>query len=160
VSVEERWSTAIHEAGHVVVAWTFGLPVGAMEIGIDGDDTSGKSEIAETASLTVVDRIALCAAGVQAERVFGRKILRDQSAFSDYAKIDAILDVLPIEQADGLQLRGHDRAFEILKLHRPMVERLAEHLTRNGRLGQKEVRSLLSLPIAAKPAPPPVGGQF
>jgi hypothetical protein len=34
-----------------------------MEIGLNGDDTAGKSEIADTASLSIVDRIALCAGG-------------------------------------------------------------------------------------------------
>ena len=50
MTIEERWSTAIHEAGHVIVGWTLGLPVGAMEIGIYGDDTAGKSEIADAGS--------------------------------------------------------------------------------------------------------------
>ena len=31
MTIEERWSTAIYEASHVIVGWTLGLPVGAME---------------------------------------------------------------------------------------------------------------------------------
>jgi hypothetical protein len=50
MTIEERLSTAIHEAGHVIVGWTLGLPVGAIEIGIYGDDTAGKSEIADAGS--------------------------------------------------------------------------------------------------------------
>ncbi len=146
VGVEERRSTAIHEAGHVVVAWTLGLPVGTIEIGIDDDDTAGRSRIADTASLSLVDHIALCVAGAEAERLFGCTAPNDQTVWSDYAKIETILDGIPIEQADGLLFRGHDRASEILRGRRFLVERLVEHLTRNGRLEEKEVHSLLSLP--------------
>ena len=42
-----------------------------MKIGIHGDDTAGKSEIADVGSLSIIDRIALCAAGLEAERMFG-----------------------------------------------------------------------------------------
>jgi hypothetical protein len=52
MTIEERRSTAIHEAGHVVVAWTLGLPVGSMAIGVDGDDTAGEAEI-DAAALPV-----------------------------------------------------------------------------------------------------------
>jgi hypothetical protein len=51
MTIEERRSTAVHEAGHVIVAWTLGLPVGAMEIGVNGDDTAGNSEIADAGAI-------------------------------------------------------------------------------------------------------------
>ena len=72
MTIEERRSTAIHEAGHVVVAWALDLPVGSMQIGCNGDDTAGRSEIDESArQLSLIDRIALCIAGVQAQLLFG-----------------------------------------------------------------------------------------
>lgn len=146
MTIEERWSTAIHEAGHVIVGWTLGLPVGAMEIGIYGDDTAGKSEIADAGSLSMVDRIALCAAGLEAERVFGCEATHEHAGWSDFAKILEILDDLPDEKADDLRFRGHDRAFEILNQRRSLIERLAEPLVMNGRLEEKEIWSLLSRP--------------
>ncbi len=146
MSSEERRNTAIHEAGHVVVAWTLGLPVGAMEVGIGGDDTVGKSEIADTGSLSTIDHIALCAAGVEAERVFGCSAPRDHSAWSDYSRIEMILDNMPIEKAEEMLFSGHDRAFEILNQRRFLIELVAEHLARNGRLEESDVRALLARP--------------
>jgi hypothetical protein len=146
MTIEERRSTAIHESGHVVVAWKLGLPVGAIEIGINGDDTAGKSEIADADLLSTVDRIALCAAGLEAERVFGCEATHEHAGWSDFAKILEILDDLPDEKADDLRFSGHDRAFEILNQRRSLIERLAEPLVMNGRLEEKEVWSLLSRP--------------
>ena len=146
MTIEERRSTAIHEAGHVIVAWTLGLPVGAMEIGINGDDTAGKSEIADTRSLSMVDRIALCAAGLEAERLFGCEAMHEHGGWSDAAKMVEILDGLPFEEAEDIRFNGYDRAFQILDTQRSLIERLAEPLAITGRLEAKDVRSLLSLP--------------
>ena len=146
MTVEQRRSTAIHEAGHVVVAWTLGLPVGAMEIGLNGDDTAGKSEIADTASLSMIDRIALCAAGLQAERLFGCETMHERAGWSDAAKMVEILGDLPSEEADDIRFNGYDRAFQILDTQHSLIERLAEPLAIIGRLEERDVRSLLSLP--------------
>lgn len=104
MTIEERRSTEIHEAGHVIVGWTLRLPVGAMKIGIHGDDTAGKSEIADVGSLSIIDRIALCAAGLEAERMFGYEATHAHAGWSDFAKIREILDDLPDEKADDLRL--------------------------------------------------------
>ena len=73
MTIEDRRSTAIHEAAHVVVAWALDLPVGSMQIGCNGDDTAGRSEIDESArQLSLIDRIALCIAGVQATTLAGQ----------------------------------------------------------------------------------------
>jgi hypothetical protein len=147
MTIEERRSTAIHEAGHVVVAWTLGLPVGSMAIGVDGDDTAGEAEIdAAALPLSMVDRIALCAAGLEAQRLFGCEASHEHAGAGDAAKMIEILDDLPDEEADSIRFAGHDRAFQILDQQRSMIERLAEPLALNGRLEEKEVRSLLSRP--------------
>jgi ATP-dependent Zn protease len=146
MTIEERRSTAIHEAGHIIVAWTLGLPVGAMEIGLNGDDTAGKSEIADTTSLSMVDRIALCAAGLEAERLFGCEAVHEHAAWSDSAKMVEILGDLPSEEADDIRFNAYDRAFQILDTQRSLIERLAEPLAIIGRLEERDVRSLLSLP--------------
>lgn len=146
MTIAERRSTAIHEAGHVVVAWTLGLPVGAMEIGLNGDDTAGKSEIDDAGLLSIVDRIALCAAGLEAQRVCGCEATHLHAGWSDFAKMLEILDELPKAEADNIRLEGYDRAFQILDLRRSLIDRLAEPLAINGRLEGKDVQSLLSLP--------------
>jgi len=144
MTIEERRSTAIHEAGHVVVAWTLELPVGAIEISVNGDDTAGKSEIDDTArALSLIDRIALCAAGVVAQRLFGCEATHLHAGWSDFAKMLDILDNRPDEDADNIRFAGYDRAFQILDRRRALIQHLAEPLAISGRLEKDDVGSLL-----------------
>ena len=141
MTIEERRSTAIHEAGHVVVAWALGLPVGSMEIGCNGDDTAGRSEIDETAhQLSLVDRIALCIAGMEAQLLFGCESIRLHGGSS---VIIRMLDDLLEEEADTIRSKGYDRAAELLVCRRPLIERIAERLATSGKLEQEEVLDLL-----------------
>jgi hypothetical protein len=71
MTIEDRRGAAYHEAGHIVVAWALGLRVGAAAIGIDGDDAKGTADIDHDKPLPLVDKIAVCAAGVEAQHVFG-----------------------------------------------------------------------------------------
>lgn len=145
MTVKERRSTAIHEAGHVVVAWALGLPVGAMEIGIRSDDTAGKSEIDDMARpLSFVDRIAVCAAGLEAQRLFKCESTHLHAGLTDMAKMIEILEELPEVEADKLRFDGYDRAYQILDVRRVLVEHLAESLAVKGRLEADDVRSLLA----------------
>ena len=60
---DHRKSTAIHEAGHAVVAWALGLKLGRIRIAIDGDPTKGGAEIEEDQDhLPLIDRLAICVA--------------------------------------------------------------------------------------------------
>ena len=141
MTIEERRSTAIHEAGHVVVAWALGLPVGSMEIGCNGDDTAGRSEIDETAhQLSLVDRIALCIAGMEAQLLFGCESIHLHGGSSVIIKM---LDDLLEEEADTIRSKGYDRAAELLVCRRPLIERIAERLAISGKLEQGEVLALL-----------------
>src|SRR6516225_4031006 len=141
MTIEERRSTAIHEAGHVVVAWALGLPVGSMEIGCNGDDTAGRSEIDETAhQLSLVDRIALCIAGMEAQLLFGCESIHLHGGSSVIIKM---LDDLSEEEADTIRSKGYDRAAELLVCRRPLIERIAERLAISGKLEQGEVLALL-----------------
>jgi hypothetical protein len=67
---DERYprGTAYHEAGHAVVAWSFGLQVGT--ISVLADDASGSTQIAPAGHLGLVEQIAVCAAGYTAEKTF------------------------------------------------------------------------------------------
>ena len=141
MTIEERRSTAIHEAGHVVVAWALGLPVGSMEIGCNGDDTAGRSEIDETArQLSLVDRIALCIAGMEAQLLFGCESIHLHGGSS---VIIRMLDDLLEEEADTIRSKGYDRAAELLVCRRPLIERIAERLAISGKPKQGEVLTLL-----------------
>jgi hypothetical protein len=70
MTIEDRRAAAYHEAGHIVVAWALGVVVGAAAIGINGDDAKGTSEIGSAERLPLVDKIALCAAGLESQSVF------------------------------------------------------------------------------------------
>ena len=48
MTIEDRRSTAIHEAAHVVVAWALDLPVGSMQKGCHGDDTAADVELGDS----------------------------------------------------------------------------------------------------------------
>src|SRR5674476_1052970 len=56
---QDRYGAAVHEAGHVVVAWVLGLKTRKMAVGIDGDDAKGAAEIEEGLHLPLVDQIAI-----------------------------------------------------------------------------------------------------
>src|SRR5450631_2064977 len=83
---DERRGAAIHEAGHAVVAWALGLRVFRLVIAIDGDITAGKADIEQNRSSSLVDRIALCAAGGDAQELFDAPT-NDICAISDMIKI-------------------------------------------------------------------------
>ncbi len=66
-----RYSTAVHEAGHAVVMSALGLSVGEIEIGVDGDDTKGRTDLlCSDEHLPIIDRIAICVAGIDAQHIF------------------------------------------------------------------------------------------
>ena len=144
MTIEERRGTAIHEAGHVVVAWALGLPVGSMQIGCHGDDTAGRSEIDESPrELSLIDRIALCIAGMEAQLLFGCESTHLHAGSSDFGKIIEMLDDLTEGEADTIRSKGYDRAAELLVCRRPLIERIAERLAISGKLEQGEVLALL-----------------
>jgi hypothetical protein len=63
-------SAAYHEAGHVVVAWALGLEIGNAEIGVNEDDSAGRVEIETDEDMPLVDKIAVCVAGLEAQQIF------------------------------------------------------------------------------------------
>ncbi len=67
---QDRRGAAYHEAGHAVVASALGLSVRRMEIAIDGDDAKGAADIQDDPNLPLVDQLAVCAAGLEAQKLF------------------------------------------------------------------------------------------
>jgi hypothetical protein len=144
MTIEERHSTAVHEAGHIVVAWALDLSVGSVEIGCNGDDTAGRSEIGKSArQLSLIDRIALCIAGMEAQLLFGCESTHLHAGWSDFGKIIEMLDGLSEDEADTVRSKGYDRAAELLVCRRPLIGRIAERLAFAGKLEQEEVLDLL-----------------
>ena len=64
-------STAVHEAGHAVVAWSFGLPVHSIRVTYsDAKGWHGGTDTDKPDHLSLVEQIAICAAGGIAEETF------------------------------------------------------------------------------------------
>ena len=85
-AVTER--TALHEAGHAVVAWSFGLTVGSIHL--DLATQGGHAMIASVAKLNPVEQIVRWLAGYEAEQMFkppGRKA----KAMIDFGEVSRIL---------------------------------------------------------------------
>lgn len=125
---------AFHEAGHVVVAREFGLPVGEIAIDIDGGGhQTGRTDIGSAHHLPVTDQIALCVAGIVSQSLFTWQTHRFAGA-SDYARVFKLVEGLT--DAESLKLRhaGYVRARKILEKHAAEVEHLAKRLIAHKRV--------------------------
>src|SRR5262249_49022499 len=108
---------AFHEAGHVVVARFLGLPIGEIEIGMNGDDASGEAVIGCADQLSFIDQIALNLAGLAAQEMFNAPTHK-YAGFGDYYRVANLMTGL--SEGDSLTLRkaGAVRAREILNMHK------------------------------------------
>jgi hypothetical protein len=139
---KDRLGAATHEAGHAVVAWSLGLSVGEIEIGITGDDTKGKADIGADEHLRIVDRIAICLAGIEAQVVFDCPT-HELAGFSDYAKVAALVEGL--SEAESLELRnaGSRHARDLIITHKVKLQRLAARLVDRGAVNGAEFALLM-----------------
>jgi len=138
----DRYGAAVHEAGHVVVAWALGLKTRKMTVGIGGDDSAGRAEIEENPNLPLIDQIAICSGGADAQRMLGAPT-HDVAAFSDMVKIDNLLDDYSEEDGEALRYAGYRKSEELLDLHRAKVEHLAEALAERMELDQAAIDQIL-----------------
>ncbi len=142
MTIEERRGTAYHEAGHIVVAWALGLKVGAAVIGINGDDTKGNAKIEHDETLLLVDKIAICAAGVESQNVFGAPTHCLAGAM-DEVEIIQLTEGLDEKSRLARRCDGYQRAHELIQAHAEKVDRIAKSLLAKGSLNQTEVCDLL-----------------
>jgi hypothetical protein len=115
---------AFHEAGHVVVARFLGLTVREVEIGEDG---SGRANISSAERLPLVDQIAVCVAGIEAQEFFNCPV-HDHAALGDYLKVRELMAGLSNAESYEYRQAGYLRAFQILKSRLPEIEELAHQL--------------------------------
>src|ERR1700704_4607288 len=101
---QDRYSAAVHEAGHVVVAWALGLKTRKMAVGIDGDDAAGAAEIEESWRLPLVDQIAICSAGGDPQLMFDAPT-HEVAAFLDMVKIGNLVD--DSDEGEALRYAGY-----------------------------------------------------
>src|SRR5262249_18742283 len=83
-------ATAYHEAGHAVVAWSLGLPIGAVSI--SDVDANGKSEIGWTGHLSLVEQVAVCSGGIAADAIFGHQTDKHAGAYDRMKIMQLIKD--------------------------------------------------------------------
>jgi hypothetical protein len=139
---QDGYGAAVHEAGHVVVAWALGLKTRKIAVGIDGDDAAGAAEIEESTYLPMVDQIAICSAGADAQRMLDAPT-HEVAAFSDMVKISNLVDDLAEEEGEALRYAGYRRSKELLELHHAKVERLAQALAERTELDQAGIEQIL-----------------
>lgn len=139
----DRRGAAYHEAGHAVVACALGLAVTRMEIGTDGKDGSGEVDVQDDEHLPLLDRLALCVAGLEAQEVF-KAPTHDLAGWGDHQKVmDLVEDK---DEEDGLQLRmdAHQRAHDLLLLHEAKVHRVAKALLSHTKIDAEDAQRLLA----------------
>jgi len=115
---------AFHEAGHVVVARFLGLTVREVEIGEDG---SGRANISSAERLPLVDQIAVCVAGIEAQEFFNCPV-HEHAALGDYLKVRELMAGLSNAESYEYRQAGYLRALQILKSRLPEIEELAHQL--------------------------------
>jgi hypothetical protein len=139
---QDRYGAAVHEAGHVVVAWALGLKTRKMVAGIGGDAAAGEAQIEEGPHLPLVDQIAICSAGADAQRLLDAPT-NGIAAFGDMVRIRNLVDDLADDEGEALRYAGYRRSQDLLKLHRPTLESLAQALAERTELNQVEIEQIL-----------------
>lgn len=142
-SESDQRGAAFHEAGHIVVAWSLGLAVGGAEIAIGGDDAKGTAEVQTPDHMDLLDQLAICAAGLEAQELFEAPT-HEGAGWGDYGKMVELLGDLEEEDQLRMMHQGHARASDLVSMHRAMVERLATALLDKKRLEADEVAKLLA----------------
>jgi ATP-dependent Zn protease len=133
---------AFHEAGHAVVAWSLKLPVGDIHIrGIGAGN--GSAQVGSTDHLPLIDRIAVCFAGIEAGEVFHSP----QPSWAGNEDKRVAFEILydePEDQAQQVWHRGGARARELLVEHSDRVTRLATRLIKVQQVDAAEFLRLMA----------------
>ena len=116
---------AYHEAGHAVVALALGLCVARVEI--FAEDNSGGTDIADAGDLPLVDQIAVCLAGINANHMF-KAPSHDLADFGDHVRVSNLVEDLTEAEGDVLRENGHQRAWDLLEDHARAVDDIAARL--------------------------------
>jgi hypothetical protein len=124
----DKEKTALHEAGHAVVAWSLDAPVKGVYLDLENE--SGHTD-ADSADLEPVKQIAIWLAGFEAERIF-KPPAKPRRALGDRYRVRKILEgnKTPEDTSEGQELREQRRACAeaLLRQHEARVRRVAHHL--------------------------------
>jgi hypothetical protein len=135
--------TAVHEAGHAVVAWSFGLTVAA--VWVIADDASGGTDISPIDHLSLPEQIAVCWGGTAAESVFDCES-HEYAAFGDHERVMELLEAHGVseeEHGPALRADGLSIATARLEVNKARVWILADRLVDVGRVDALEFLRLM-----------------
>ena len=93
-------------------------------------------------TLAYLPSIAVCAAGLEAQSVFGVPAHRYAGAM-DEAKIIELTEDLDEKARLALRNEGYQRAHELIVAHAAKVDRIAKCLLADGSINQTNIRGLL-----------------
>jgi hypothetical protein len=143
---DDKERTALHEAGHAVVAWSFHVRVEGVHLDLK---TGGGHTDADGEHLEPVQQIASRLAGYEAEQVFkppGRKA----KAMYDFGHVSRILreNETPEDTPEGQELRERGRACAEARLreHEVQVRHVAHHLIEHHYIDRVEFEAMMSRP--------------
>jgi len=110
-----RWSTSVHEAGHAIVLNHFGIRVRKILVGIDGDDCHGRTCNDPGPDLCLIDELAICVAGVEAQVLLECQQHHGGES-NDYRKLEKIFEHFGTAESerDRLCALAENKAREIL----------------------------------------------
>ena len=148
----DRRGAAFHEAGHAVVAWALGVPVGGIEIAIGGDDAKGGAQIGPSHHLSIVDQIAIWLGGVEAQYLFAAPT-HEHAGIADFAAVINLVSDISDEDSLSLRNAGYQRARDILEQHSGTVETLATNLINDLTLDQATVNLIINGDSAIETVP-------
>jgi hypothetical protein len=77
--------------------------------------------------LSIEDRIAICVGGMNANDMFDAPT-HELAAFEDHVRVLHLLKDVAEADSDVLRQKGHQRAWDLLKVHRSSVEDIAAKL--------------------------------
>src|SRR5262245_59219651 len=141
-----RFSGAVHEAGHALVAHALSAQVSGISVANDG---GGKTDIADQ-TLSLADRLTVCMAGMVAQNLLGCEQW-ELACFSDYVMANDILGELGIAEDEHWPHieAGLARAHALLKPRQNQIRAIAAELDAHGKLDADRVEALLGeLPTA------------
>jgi hypothetical protein len=143
--------TALHEAGHAVLAWSFGVAPGA-DLYLDLEKESGGAPfvLSSVAHLKPVEQIAVALAGFEAEQTFKPPGKKRRAADDFHDKVPTILrnNGASLDEPQGKALRknGRARAKRRLLKHDRKVRAVARHLVEHHRVSPALFEALMKAP--------------
>jgi hypothetical protein len=136
--------TALHEAGHAVIAWSFGVTVGCVHL--DDAKQGGHAKIASIEHLERFEQIAQWLAGFEAEQAF-KPPARKRGAAIDCGEVSRILreNETPEDEPEGQVLReqGRQCAERRLRQHESKLRELARHLIEHRYIDRVEFEAMM-----------------